>query len=268
MRSLLALTAGAAFFLTTGCAAGHPATQPDLAGPAATAAGSSTPSSAVTSTTAPTTRSAPGHATTAPATRSGSARPTPAPPLTRQVVIRPVTAAGRVAAGFTLAPSQDSKGELICSGPDADTGPSGAAVDDGIVACGPSSSYALACWNGRLPRTALCLRDPWQRTVVRLAVRDPMPAVAAAPRVASPLGLELSDGTRCARRSGGAWVQPAGYPQLVGTYLCTGGRTLWGAYPPDGIDRTHGLWTVRVWSGTGSLRTMPVRTVYFVGTAS
>jgi hypothetical protein len=141
-------------------------------------------------------------------------------------------------------------------------------VDDGIAACGPSAAYALACWNGPTPTTALCYRNLWQRQVVRVNTSGPLPAQQA-PRQPTPLGLVLSDGDRCRLRDGGAWTQPDGHPELFGTYSCDGQTVLWGSRGSDGIDRTEALWSVRLtpMSGHGHLRTVTVRTAYFVGTS-
>jgi hypothetical protein len=141
-------------------------------------------------------------------------------------------------------------------------------VDNGIAACGPSAAYALACWNGPTATTALCYPNPWQREVVRVDTSGPLP-VQQAPKQPMPLGLVLSDGARCSLRDGGAWSQLDGHPELFGTYSCDGQTAVWGARASDGIDRTQALWSVRLapMSGNGALRTVTVRTAYFVGTS-
>ena len=189
-------------------------------------------------------------------------------PHTQRVVIRPVTATGHVAAGFTLAPPH-SGDRVDCGGTALGVSPSAVAVDDGIAGCSPSAEYAVACWNGPVPNTALCFRDPWLRVVAELPDQGRLP-VEKAPAVPSPLGLTLRDGSHCMIRDGGAWSSLDGHPDAFGTYSCADGLVVWGTGRSDGIDRSHSLWTVQVapGSGHGALRTMSVRTAYLVGTAA
>jgi hypothetical protein len=158
--------------------------------------------------------------------------------------------------------------ELQCGGSRAGDYQSPVAVDAGAVACAPSAAYALACWNGPTATTALCLQDPWQRQVVQIKSGGRL-AAQQAPRQPTPLGIVLSDGSRCLVRDGGAWTRLDGHPELSGTYSCAGGTAVWAATRSDGIDRSHSLWSVRVapMSGHGQLRTLTVRTAYFVGTS-
>jgi hypothetical protein len=251
--------------LVTGCAAGHqtaslgshqptgiavPAGQSDSRTP------SSTPATTVPSTAAPSPS----------ASTAGSTAP--ARPATQRVVIRPVTATGRLAPGYTLVARQAAD-QLSCGGSAYPTEPSQVAVDDGIAYCSPSAAYAVACWPGPTHNTALCFGNPWQRQVDQLSTEGPLTGVSA-PRNPSPLGLELSDGTRCSLRDGGAWGELDQHPELVGTYYCTGDLAVWANGHSDGIDRSSPTWTVRLapMSGHGTLRPVTVHTAYYVGTAT
>ena len=272
MRTVLTIVAaGSALLLTAGCTAtirdaakdgGNPPASSTV--PISTPASSSVPSSSVPSSTVPSSSSVP--SSTVPSTAVPTS--TAPAPHTHQIVIRPVTATGHVAAGFTLAPPQRGD-EVNCGGAAVGISPSAVAVDDGIAECSPSAVYAMACWNGSVPNTALCFRDPWLRVVAELPDQGRLP-VEKAPAVPSPLGLTLSDGSHCMIRDGGAWGSLDGHPDVYGTYSCAGGLVVWGAARSDGIDRSHPLWTVQVapGSGHGALRTMSVRTVYLVGTAA
>jgi hypothetical protein len=276
MRTVLTIAAaGSALLLTAGCAATVRDAAKDGGNPPAS---STVPiSSTVPASSAVATSSVPVPHSTVPVSSSvpSSTVPTstvpsstvPAP-RTRQVVIRPVTAAGHVAAGFTLAPPRADDG-VDCGGTAPGVSPSPVAVDDGIAGCSPSAAYAVACWNGSVPNTALCFRDPWLRVVAELPDQGRLP-VEKAPAVPSPLGLTLSDGSHCMIRDGGAWDSLDGHPDAFGTYSCADGLVVWGIRRSDGIDRSHSLWTVQVASGSGhgALRTMSVRTAYLVGTAA
>lgn len=277
-----ALAALAALLLTAGCSAAHShppvSAQSSRPGPVSIAPAGATPtqpsttrpsttrpSSTAPTSTAPASSSAvPASSSAAPARPSSTATPGTATAL---VVRRPVTAQGRVAAGYTVV--SDRFGDSACGGTGAGASrQSPVAVDAGPVACGPSAVYAVACWNAPTGHAALCFRDPWQRQVVRLATAGPLVAVAP-PAKPSPLGLVLSNGVRCTLRAGGAWNALDGHPDMFGTFGCTDRSVIWGTDHSDGIDRTSTLW--KAWlapgSGHGKLHSMTVRTAYFVGTA-
>lgn len=252
-------SAALCLLLVTGCTAGHHTASP--VGPAAVnRTPSSTPASTVPGSATPVTSATPARA-------SSSAPPSSSAPAphTQQVVLRPVKRTGRVAPGYTL--SIEPGGQLLCGG--SSTGlESPVAVDDGIMGCSPSAEYAVACWAGPTPDTARCFRDPWKHQVVQLTTQGPLSSMRA-PKVPSPLGLELSDGARCSIRDGGAWGQLVGHPELFGTYGCSNGEDVWAPSGSYGVNRTHPLWTVRVadHAGRGSLHTVGVLTAYFVGTS-
>lgn len=267
MRPILILAAGTATLLLTGCAADQPVRHIDVATqPGSTVAVTSSPSSETPLPPASSASSASPQPST-PTPSTAPARVSSAPvPHTHQVVLRPVTATGRVAPGYTLATEPD--GQLLCGGSSA-ASESPVAVDDGIEGCSPSAEYAVACWAGPTPNTARCFRDPWKRQVVQIGTEGPLSSVRA-PEVPSPLGLELSDGARCSIRDGGAWGQLVGHPELYGTYSCSNGEDVWAPRDSYGVNRTHPLWTVRLANdaGRGPLHAVGVLTAYFVGTST
>ena len=186
-------------------------------------------------------------------------------PSTESVVMRPVTESGLPAAGFTI--TDDTTVTLDCGSTTFDPRPSAVAVDDNILACSPSSAFAVACWQDPVPGFVACYRDPWNTEVVRLPSSGSVTGTTA-PDQAQPLGLLLSDGDRCLVRSGGVWNDLADHPGWYGTYSCAEGGAVW-AESTDGIDRSAPRWTVQVApvSGEDPLRTRDVVTAYFVGTA-
>ncbi|TFD27917.1 hypothetical protein [Cryobacterium cryoconiti] len=190
---------------------------------------------------------------------------TPSAPATERVVVRPVTAGGLPAAGFTA--TDDTTVTLDCGTTALDARPSPVAVDDNILICSPSSAFTVACWPGPTPGFAACYRDPWSTEVVRLPTTAELPASVAFAE-ARPLGLLLGDGERCLIRSGGVWNDLDQHPGWYGTYSCSDDRALW-AGSGDGIDRTAPRWTVNIApiSGTEPVRTQEVVTAYYVGTA-
>lgn len=214
--------------------------------------------------TSPSSMTSPSSVTSPAPASSGTTAPAP---RTRQIVLRPVTSAGRAAPGYTTAFDPPDE-ELNCGGSRPGAGPSPVAVDAGIVSCGPSAAYALACWNGSSATTALCYRDPWRREVTQIHTGGRLPAERAS-ELPLPLGLELSDGTRCSLRDGGAWATLDVRHDMFGIYSCRNGMAVWASSSSDIIDRSRALWNVRLapMSGHGELHTATVRTAYFVGTS-
>jgi hypothetical protein len=268
MRTIVPLAAAAALLLSVGCSAGQPSgshrirvAQPDTTRADSIAPASSPP---VLATPPASTRPAATH----PVSRASSAPSSTSvtPPHTEQVIRRPVTRTGRVAPGYTLVVLPADPYQLDCGG-SRGAFPASSAVDDGIASCVPSVAYAVACWNGPTATTALCYRNAWQHQVDLINTYGRLPAEQA-PKQPTPLGLVLSDGTRCWVRDGGAWAALDGHPELVGVYSC-GQDAVWATPLADGINRTRPLWSVRVapMSGHGKLRTVAVRTAYFVGTS-
>jgi hypothetical protein len=147
-----------------------------------------------------------------------------------------------------------------------------AAVADDIYYCAPAAAGADVCWPSA-HGTLLCLDDPWDKGLRRMAYTDPLPHVhpAATP---APFALLLDDGTQCRLRNGGAW---GGRDDgLVGAYGCPDEATavLVPITPQAGaaaIDRSQPRWTVKVGAlGSGDAHLPPpqtrtVTTAWFAG---
>jgi len=188
-------------------------------------------------------------------TAGADAAPAPSVPHTRQVVVRPVTAAGAPAPGWTV---RHEKGGAAC------WGASSSAVSDGITACGPSALYLPSCWHSGA-RGLLCLRDPGERVLVRIRLQGAYPT-ARAPHVPVPQELVLGDGEHCEIRVGGAWGTVPGHPRWLGFYSCDHGA-LYGPPRSSGIDRSHPRWQVNEVSARGVIHHRVVRKAVDVGTA-
>lgn len=178
---------------------------------------------------------------------TGAAQPT------RLTNLAPVVDGGP-APGWTVTDELDTT---------ADCGqPSGSAVSDGIQACSPSAAWAVACWP-KGDGSVLCLRDPWDRTLVRYPANNTDVAVTALPDPA-PLAIALDDGRHCFIRTGGAWGSYEPDPELLGAYSCTpqsDEQFVWAG------DRTFNedspAWTVQVGGTSGPLQTRTVTEAYF-----
>ncbi len=180
---------------------------------------------------------------------------------TAVVEVRPVTAAGVPAPGWTV---RRLRGSVDCDGA------SPSAVDPGITRCYPTAYGLRACWRST-GHTVLCVGDARVRSLVRVRFRGRYPAVQAPDR-ATPLDLVLADGRTCLVRNGGAWSSPAQHPQWVGFDSCTRRASVYGPGAGDGIDRSRPTWRVRLWR-TGPdpagrhLVSRRVTTGYVVGNA-
>ncbi|SDJ12033.1 hypothetical protein SAMN05444157_1841 [Frankineae bacterium MT45] len=188
------------------------------------------------------------------------------PPVTQRVVLRPVTAAGRPAYGYTVRgalgmPVSCSRGGALSSD---------AAVDPNILQCFPTAANAEACWAAVAPATLLCLLHPWSHSLT-LVKADSNAGKTMPPAHPRPIGLLLTDGENCQLRDGGAWSAPAAEPSWTGYYWCSGGHYI---FAPDnqpgsdGLNHSAPLWRAEVGTWTGKLRSIGVRTAYYVGTAS
>jgi hypothetical protein len=180
-----------------------------------------------------------------------------------RVVVRPVTAAGLPAHGYSVVREHDDG--VLCT-----DGPSPVAVDANIRFCGSSATNTVACWKSAVPSTVLCLRDPRTHTLARISYQLRF-APTPAPAHPVPQALVLDDGTRCLVRDGGAWNLVAGHPSWVGWYYCPGAADVYGPLGGIGIDQTTRNWTVRTVTfpaGKAPVVAMhSVETAYYVGTA-
>lgn len=200
-----------------------------------------------------------------PADQSTSA---PAGSGTTKVVVRPVNRAGRLSPGFSAVP--ESGDPVVCDRHYA----SPVAVDAGIIECGDTALYGVACWPVVRYATALCYRDPFGRQLAQIPAQF-VTKLPVTHEPAVPFGLELDNGEHCKIRDGGAWSKPEQQPSYVGYYQCDSDfqDAVWG--PPDdyksgGINQSSPQWTVIVGaaSGKGPLVRHRVVSARFVGMAS
>ncbi len=183
--------------------------------------------------------------------------------------MRPVTASGHAAAGFTVKRKRLKKISIYCNSPS----PSPVSVSKNVELCSPSAAYAVACWNAATPHRVLCEQDPRTNKVVSFRRTGKFARTAAiSARQLAPMVLVLRDGKKCFIRDGGAWGTLKGHPKWGASYGCTarhGGTVVWARQHSahEGVNETHPVWTVHVSNGRSKLRVKRVAKAYFVGTA-
>lgn len=165
------------------------------------------------------------------------------PPPTRAITTVAIGPSGQPINGYQEATAQGNVFEVSDC-----TTPSPSAVANNIYYCSPSAAGAGTCW----PSTAgslLCVDNPWDKGLHRVAYRDSLPPVQATASP-DPFALALDDGTHCLLRNGGAWGgRDDGY---VGVYWCGDPRanlsvlSLPSRGAGSGIDRAAPVWTVKV----------------------
>jgi hypothetical protein len=199
---------------------------------------------------------------------SADAAPAPHAAATQRIVVRPVTADGHLAGGFTV---KDDDTSLDCTFNHGHGSVSTVAVDPHIFYCSPDAAYAIACWKSTRAHRVLCFRDGFRKEVIR--EKGTAPTHLAKPSAThNAINLRLAGGARCFARSGGAVGVQKHHPNWILTYFCGSARdAVWS--PPhlgdtEGTDRTHARWTVWVGTDNGSLHKRAVTQAYFVGTAS
>ena len=166
--------------------------------------------------------------------------PVAAEPATQVMTVVPVGPNGQPINGYQEAPSPGN----VTFASECTTASLSAVAND-IYSCSPSAAGADPCW-ASTPESLLCLDDPWNKQLHRVAYDGPLPPVQA-PAISDPVGLLLDDGTRCRLRNGGAWGgRDDGY---VGVYGCGGANAvLW--LPSQGpgtcVDRSSPAWTVKI----------------------
>jgi len=178
---------------------------------------------------------------------------------TRVSVVRPVHADGTPVAGYTV--RREHIDGFTC------TDASPVAVDANIDFCGFSATNTVACWKST-HHTALCLRDPWTKVLVRIRYTGSF-AKQAAPAHPMPQAMRLMDGNRCWVRDGGAWTGVTGHPHWYGTYSCQTGDVYGRG---DGIKESSQPWRVHVVTNASMpnqhISVHRVARAIFVGTAA
>ncbi|WP_460604779.1 hypothetical protein [Jatrophihabitans fulvus] len=188
-------------------------------------------------------------------------------PKTVEQIVRPVTAQGAPADGWSVQAEQMPDG-FRC------VGSSPVAVDPGIATCGAPEDFTIACWKST-DRTVLCLRDPKVKRLARIGYAGSFPS-SPAPTLAIPLEVGLRYFGTCMVRDGGAALTPPAHPTWTATYACASSKHGLGYLVgprsgSGGIDRSTRLWTVH-WKNAhrpnGKIVKDRVVTAYVVGNAS
>lgn len=188
-------------------------------------------------------------------------------PGTEVLSLRPVTADGKVAQGWSEVDESRSR-DIDCSLNSA----SPAAKKGNIYYCSPSAAGADACWVGEGQDSMLCLTDPMKRQVIRVWLEGSNGYGPTGPAQYSgtpiPIRLDLDNGAKCRLRNGGSWGTQERNPDLVGFYRCDSGDAIWGGRSSTGINQQRKVWTVRIGDESGGLATRKVRTAYYVALES
>ncbi len=182
-----------------------------------------------------------------------------APSAPTQVsALRPVTASGQPAAGWSVTPA----GSVRCGG-DQDM----SAVSPDIYSCGASAENLLGCWRSAMPQTLLCLRDAASRELFSYTDPEALAEVAP-PALPLPVQVTLDDGTTCGIRIGGAASSQQEVPGVVPYYFCGGdaSRALWAPPSSDPFAR-GGTWTAQYGGVTGPLTQHAVVSAVVLATA-
>jgi hypothetical protein len=148
-----------------------------------------------------------------------------------------------------------------------------ATVAGNVYLCSPAAAAADVCWASP-PGSLLCLNDPWDKGLHRVAHSEELPHVKA-PMSPEPFALLLEDGTKCRLRNGGAWDGRDEGP--VAAYGCLGSDlAVLVPSQPDAlaaaIDRAQPMWTVKVGAlGAGNPhlpapQSHTVKTAWYAGT--
>ncbi|WP_018159247.1 hypothetical protein [Smaragdicoccus niigatensis] len=192
------------------------------------------------------------------ASETGTAHPSESPTTTRtlpasvqEIVLRPIDENGKVQPGWSV---NDAASAVSCDA--AKSSPN--AVTAGVVeGCGSDADGFLACWPTSHKYSAVCLRQPVGKHLVRIDTKITAKGVAA--KNPEPLAIGLDDGRVCSIIHGGAWG-PEGAPD----FLCHAYPDFAGVW--NGINKTATGWTVDVKTQDGQT-SRAVTSVYYVGIA-
>lgn len=188
----------------------------------------------------------------------GSAHPSATPTTTRtlpasvqEIVLRPVDGNGKVQPGWSV---NDAASAISC---DAAKSSPNAVTAGVIVGCGSNVDGFLACWPTSNKYSAVCLRQPVGKHLLRIDTKITVKGVPA--KNPQPLAIGLDDGRVCSIIRGGAWG-PEGAPD----FLCHAHPDFAGVW--NGINKTATGWTVEVRTQDGQT-SHAVASVYYVGIA-
>ncbi|MFS8096044.1 hypothetical protein LFM09_02800 [Lentzea alba] len=155
--------------------------------------------------------------------------PNPDQPTKSEIVV--AVEGGRPAAGYTV----EEAGQASSCYRRKD------GQEDGLASC---SAGVDVCWAGPEPTTLLCGLKAWEKKLARRVADGPIKEIDASGYEPPPWGLELANGAKCVRRTGGSWGGRA--DGLIGAYSCEGasGIVLDGDDPL--LDQSKPAWTVKV----------------------
>jgi hypothetical protein len=123
--------------------------------------------------------------------------------------------------------------------------PSPAAVSSGIYSCYPSAAAADVCWPSP-PTSMLCMNNPWDKQVRRLAFDTHLLPTVQPPATPEPFALTHDNGTHCQLITGGARRgRNDGYVPIYACGADSKASVLGEAGSgTDPINRSKPLWTV------------------------
>lgn len=259
----LALAALAACTSSSGSGADAP-DSPATSAPtsvATSAQTSSVPTSSAPTSTAPETTATSGPETsTAPPTSTAPQTDTtsPSPAATKLQTLRPVTADGHVADGFTVGRFDGSSCSAGSSEPKVSNDPR-------VHTCLPGSTGCIAAAKTDM---LYCMRYDSRTELIQVRADSGIrPQRNTTPLL--PMYVDLADGQSCSIRVGGAASESKVNPDWVPYYFCGDGASvaLWAPMnSATPFDRGSDTWTVEV--GTvDKAEKVAVRAAYYVGVA-
>lgn len=191
-----------------------------------------------------------------------ASKPAPAPsgPATEVVTVIAVDKKGTPINGFRSAPSVVGTFMNFMESCQIALG----ARTEGLYRCGTTADGWAVCWK-KTAQWMLCSRDPWDPVLSPLSYSaDELPDVTPSADPV-PWAVELSDGTRCLARNGGAWPKP---PEggFEFSYSCRLGSKYTFLFSRNGtyFDKSAATWTAYHGDGeTGTPTPVPIKKVYF-----
>ncbi len=145
--------------------------------------------------------------------------------------------------------------------------PSPAAVSSGIYSCYPSAAAADVCWPSP-PTSMLCMNNPWDKQVRRLAFDTHLLPTVQPPATPEPFALTHDNGTHCQLITGGARRgRNDGYVPIYACGADSKASVLGEAGSgTDPINRSKPLWTVTFEQPGFQTEVRSVTTAWFAGT--
>lgn len=177
-------------------------------------------------------------------------------------ILRAVDVDGVVQQGWQVV-----SGNFSCDRSSRGLVPSISAVEAGTVECSSiTAAVARNCWPDESGHNALCLQDPFSRTLTRIP--SPHQLTGQPPEAdARVIGIELANGQKCRTVFGGAGsVLREGGQSFNSRFACPDGVVYEGHQPGGFSSDGSGLTATYSTDGT-SADQVGVVTLYFLGTA-